>query len=134
MTDLRLYNHGACSTGENIPCLIDGSYKHPFATPLQESDRRFNFRTHISCRKVTLGQITSGLLDSEAVQIALVHLLFNLIGILMIYPLPATRAIPLAAANRLADIAVRSKTVALGYVLGLFYGVPALLVLMTRLF
>lgn len=69
-----------------------------------------------------------------AVQIALVHLLFNLIGILMIYPLPATRAIPLAAATRLADVAVRSKTVALGYVLGLFYGIPALLMLATRLF
>ncbi len=61
-----------------------------------------------------------------AVTIALVHLLFNLSGTLMIYPVPAVRRIPLGAARWLAATAVRSKRWALLYVLGLFYGVPTL--------
>lgn len=57
--------------------------------------------------------------------IALVHLLFNLSGILLIYPVQRIRNIPLAAARKLADIAVRSRALAILYVVLLFYLVPA---------
>ncbi len=73
--------------------------------------------------------------NAEAgVNIALVHLLFNLSGILMIYPASAVRSLPLIAADRLAAVAVRSKRWAIVYVLALFYGLPALLVLLNNLF
>ncbi len=65
-------------------------------------------------------------------QLAVVHLLFNLIGIGLIYPVRWIREIPLAAARRLSGVAVRSRAAALGYVLGGFYGVPALLLLIGR--
>ncbi|MDX1647745.1 MAG: Na/Pi symporter [Longimicrobiales bacterium] len=56
--------------------------------------------------------------------IALVHLLFNLAGTILIYPWRPVRRIPISLARRLADLAVRSKTTAIAYVLGLFYAVP----------
>jgi sodium-dependent phosphate cotransporter len=68
-----------------------------------------------------------------AVQIALVHLLFNLSGILVVFPLATIREIPLKLASWLADVAVRSKTTAILYVLGLFYGIPALLIVLSKL-
>jgi sodium-dependent phosphate cotransporter len=58
--------------------------------------------------------------------VALVHLLFNISGILIIYPVERIRNIPLAAARGLANLAVRSKTLAIGFVLIVFYGIPAL--------
>ncbi|MCA9646665.1 MAG: Na/Pi symporter [Polyangiaceae bacterium] len=66
------------------------------------------------------------------VQIALVHLLFNLTGLLMVYPLRFTREIPVRAAEKLADLAVRSRALAFGYVVVLFYGLPAGLIWVTR--
>ncbi|MGE0325205.1 MAG: Na/Pi symporter, partial [Polyangiaceae bacterium] len=66
------------------------------------------------------------------VQIALVHLLFNVTGLLMVYPLRWTREIPVRAAEKLADLAVRSRALAFGYVIVLFYGLPAGLIWVTR--
>ena len=66
------------------------------------------------------------------IQIALVHLLFNLVGTTMIYPIAAIRDVPLNAARALSSSAVRSPTVAVLYVIGLFYGVPALLIVADR--
>ncbi len=69
-----------------------------------------------------------------AVQIALVHLLFNLAGTLLVYPLDFTRELPLRAARWLADLATRNRKAALAYVLALFYGVPALLIMISKAF
>lgn len=63
------------------------------------------------------------------ITIALVHLLFNLSATLLIYPTPWIRRIPLRLSRRLAAVAVRSRKLALAYVVGLFYGVPALFAL-----
>ena len=65
--------------------------------------------------------------------IALVHLLFNLSGTLMIYPFDPIRRIPLRLATGLADIAVRSKAIAIAYVVTLFYGVPVLFAVINEL-
>lgn len=66
------------------------------------------------------------------IQIGLVHLLFNLSGLLLVYPLKFTREIPIRAAEKLADVAVRSRVLAFGYVVFLFYGLPAFLLWLTR--
>jgi sodium-dependent phosphate cotransporter len=75
----------------------------------------------------------TGVNARAGVTIALVHLLFNLSGTLLIFPTAAIRNLPLAAARRLADVAVRSRTLALAYVVILFYGLPALFALLNRL-
>ncbi len=67
-------------------------------------------------------------------QIALVHLLFNLSGMLLIYPIRAIRRLPLDAARGVTALALRSGKLT---VLGVFvvaYGIPALLFLITRFF
>lgn len=66
--------------------------------------------------------------------VALVHLLFNLSGILLIYPVERIRNIPLWLARHLADVAVRSKVLAILYVLVLFYGIPALFAVLGHAF
>jgi sodium-dependent phosphate cotransporter len=62
---------------------------------------------------------------AAGVTIALIHLLFNLSGTLLIYPIPAIRRLPLRAARALAAVAVRSRAMAFAYVFGLFYLLPA---------
>ena len=64
--------------------------------------------------------------------IALVHLLFNLTGIVLIYPIAAIRNIPLAGARWFAELAVKSRKWALIYVLVLFYGLPAFFAFLDR--
>ena len=75
----------------------------------------------------------SGVNASAGVHIALVHLLFNLAGTLLIIPIPAVRRLPLAGAEWIAGVAVNSRQWALLYVFILFYAVPGLLALAHRM-
>jgi sodium-dependent phosphate cotransporter len=61
----------------------------------------------------------------EGLQIALVHLLFNLCGILLFFPLPAMRRIPLAGAEWIAEQTSRRRAVVLVYMTVLFLLLPA---------
>jgi sodium-dependent phosphate cotransporter len=76
----------------------------------------------------------SGPNASAGLQIAVVHLLFNMSATLLILPVPAIRNIPIHAAERLARLAARSRPFAIAYVAGLFYGLPALLAYLSNLF
>ena len=67
-------------------------------------------------------------------KIALVHMLFNLSGIVLIYPLPPLRRIPLRLARGMADLAAESKLYALAFVVGTFFVVPGILIALVRLF
>ncbi|HUP43421.1 MAG TPA: Na/Pi symporter, partial [Thermoanaerobaculia bacterium] len=69
-----------------------------------------------------------------AVSVAIAHLLFNLMGSLLIYPLPAIRAIPLALARGLGNLAARNRPAAVAYVLVVFYGLPVLLLFVSGAF
>jgi len=60
------------------------------------------------------------------VTIALVHTLFNVTGTVVIYGVAPIRGIPIWAAERLADVASKSRYLAITYVVVLFYGIPAL--------
>jgi sodium-dependent phosphate cotransporter len=62
------------------------------------------------------------------IQIALVHLFFNLSGILIIYPTQKIRRIPLAGARWLADWAYQSRWIAIVFVLLMFFVIPGTLV------
>ncbi|WP_161865997.1 MULTISPECIES: Na/Pi symporter [Pseudomonas] len=68
-----------------------------------------------------------------AMQIALVHLLFNLLGILIIYALPLLRGVPPMIAEGLATLAQRSKLYVAAYIVGLFFALPLLLIGITQL-
>ena len=75
----------------------------------------------------------TGVNATAGLQIALVHLFFNLIGTLMIYPISAVRNIPLRISRRITRLAVRSRRLTLACVALLFYGLPALAVLVSRI-
>ena len=91
-----------------------------------------NVGTTVTALLATLA--VSGANAHAGVEIALVHLLFNLSGIALIYPVPFIRRLPLVAARSLARAAVESRKWALLYVLGLFYGLPAMLVVLNKFF
>ncbi len=60
----------------------------------------------------------------EALTIALVHTLFNIGGILLLYPVTALRQIPIRGAEILARVAVERRLLAVVYVAGMFIAVP----------
>ncbi len=91
-----------------------------------------NVGTTVTALLATLA--VSGANAHAGVEIALVHVLFNLSGIALIYPVPFIRRLPLVAARSLAQAAVESRKWALLYVLGLFYGLPAILVVLKKFF
>jgi sodium-dependent phosphate cotransporter len=64
--------------------------------------------------------------------IALAHTMFNLLGILIWYPLPRLRVIPVRLAERLAVMAEVRKSLVLVYVVGGFILVPLIGVLVLR--
>lgn len=68
----------------------------------------------------------------EGLQIAFVHLLFNVAGILLFYPVPYLRRVPLGAARTLAAWAVKRRVAAIVYVVFGFYVVPLLGILVLR--
>ncbi|MTV24128.1 hypothetical protein FTX61_01640 [Nitriliruptoraceae bacterium ZYF776] len=64
----------------------------------------------------------------EAMVIALVHLLFNLSAVAIIYPWPPLRWLPVRLAEHLGDLAARRRWLAPTYAGGLFVVGPLLVV------
>lgn len=60
----------------------------------------------------------------EALTVGLVHTIFNLAGILILYGIPVLRPLPIKAAETLAEVAVHRRSIALGYVIVAFVVVP----------
>lgn len=62
----------------------------------------------------------------EGLTIALVHTLFNVVALAVIYPFTAVRWIPVTIAERLAGAATERRILVLVYVAGLFLVIPVL--------
>lgn len=71
--------------------------------------------------------------NPSAIVIAFVHFLFNAIGVLVIYPIKPFRTIPLNLARALGDLAYEKRRYAAFYVVGVFFVVPGVLILIYRL-
>ena len=67
-----------------------------------------------------------------ALTIALVHVMFNVFAVSLIYGMPLLREIPLQLADKLAKIGAENKPAALGYVLGSFFVLPGLIMFAVR--
>ncbi|ASU21617.1 sodium:phosphate symporter [Vibrio qinghaiensis] len=59
-----------------------------------------------------------------ALQIALVHLTFNLLATLLIYGVPFLRELPIKGAEMIAEMATKNKAVVAGYLLSVFIIMP----------
>ncbi len=85
-----------------------------------------------------IGTTLTALLAALAVElpqglvIALVHTIFNVVAIALIYPVPRIRYAPVRIAERVADTAIRSRTVVAIYLVGVFLLVPLVGVALLR--
>lgn len=71
--------------------------------------------------------------QAEALQIAFVHLAFNVLGVAVVYGLPFLRNLPVHSAERIGHVAAENKLVALFYILALFFVVPGVCLGVTAL-
>jgi len=78
----------------------------------------------------TVGMDKQGHVVTIGVTAAFAHLMFNVLGIAVFYHL---RILPITFAQRLSGLACESKRWAVMFVLGIFFGVPALVILVGRL-
>jgi len=69
-----------------------------------------------------------------AFQIALLHLLFNLFAILLIFSIPLLRNIPPTVAEKMAEITQKNKFFVGAYILTVFFLVPLLVLGVSELF
>lgn len=67
-----------------------------------------------------------------ALQIAFVHLLYNMTGVIIVYGIPFLRNLPLYAAEHLAESTVKNKLYALAYIFGVFFLIPGVLIAMSN--
>lgn len=67
------------------------------------------------------------------ITIAFVHLAFNVMGILIIYPIKQVRMIPLKVARFVSEKFSKRKILAVAYVLCIFYLLPISLILLSKI-
>lgn len=68
-----------------------------------------------------------------ALEIAMVHLLFNISGVVLIYGVPFLRNLPILAARSLAETATQRKYVAFTYIFCVFFLIPTILLGITSI-
>jgi len=62
--------------------------------------------------------------NMAGLSIALVHLIFNILGTLIFFPIPALRDLPIKCAEYLAESIEKTKLIGFGYVGAVFFGLP----------
>ncbi|MBW3572326.1 MAG: Na/Pi symporter, partial [Gemmatimonadetes bacterium] len=65
-------------------------------------------------------------LRPEGLTIALVHTLFNVVALALVYPVPLVRMVPVRMAEMLAEAAARRHRLVFGYVVVVFLVLPLL--------
>jgi len=70
--------------------------------------------------------------DVSAITVAFAHLLFNLSGILLIWPMPKIREIPVKIAEWLAEISLKNRAIPIAVILLVFFGLPFLFIFLFR--
>ena len=81
-----------------------------------------NIGTCITALIAALG--VAGVNSGFALQIALVHLIYNVLGVTLIYGVPVLRNIPINLSYQLSILAAERKMYGAAYVGGLFFAVP----------
>ncbi|MBO1254567.1 Na/Pi symporter [Alteromonas sp. 5E99-2] len=89
-----------------------------------------NIGTTITAIIAALG--VTGINASFALQIALVHFLYNALAVLLIYGVPFLREIPPNLSYKLSIKVSEKKVFGLGYILGLFFVIPLSAILISN--
>lgn len=75
----------------------------------------------------------SGVNAAFALEIAIIHLTFNVFAVISIYSIRPLREVPIKAAEALAELAQTNKLYVLGYILGVFLVIPLIALSVTNL-
>jgi sodium-dependent phosphate cotransporter len=70
--------------------------------------------------------------EESAVTVAFAHLLFNVCGIMVVWPVPAIRRIPIVMAEKMTQIAMLSPLIPFLWVVLFFYAMPFAVILLLR--
>jgi sodium-dependent phosphate cotransporter len=70
--------------------------------------------------------------EVHAVTVAFAHMLFNLCGISVIWPIPAIRRLPIAMSEKMTQLAMFSRIIPVAWVLFFFYALPFGAILLLR--
>jgi len=70
--------------------------------------------------------------QQTAVIAAFAHLIFNIVGILLIWPIPAIRKIPMKVAERMGELAFRNRSVPVIALALIYFIIPALILFIIR--
>ncbi len=63
-----------------------------------------------------------------AITVAFAHTLFNLLGILIIWPIPQIRAIPVRLSEWMADVSTRNRLIPFAFIISVFFVIPLVLI------
>lgn len=77
-----------------------------------------------------LASLVSGTLAPLAV--AFSHLIFNVLGIALIYPIPATRNIPIRLSIWFSKLALKNRLIPIVYIVAVFFMIPLSLIFFMR--
>lgn len=70
--------------------------------------------------------------SSSAITIAIAHFLFNFIGVLVFFPIPILRDIPIAMANGMGRLTIRYRLTGFVYLLAVFFFIPFSLIYLNK--
>lgn len=70
--------------------------------------------------------------STDALAIAFVHFFFNAIGVLILYPIPIVREIPVFLATGLGNLTLKNRLIGIIYVVVVFFIIPGILIFLTR--
>jgi len=70
--------------------------------------------------------------EVNAVTVAFAHMLFNVCGILVIWPFPAIRRLPILMAEKMTAVAMHSRVIPVAWVLFFFFALPFAAILLLR--
>lgn len=70
--------------------------------------------------------------DVHAITVAFAHLLFNLLGIALIWPIKRIRMIPINIAEWLADLSIKNRFIPFALIAFIFFGLPIMFIYFFR--
>ena len=70
--------------------------------------------------------------EKSAATVAFAHLMFNILGIGIIWPVKRIRMIPIRIAEWLAELSLRNRIIPFAFILVIFFGLPLLLIALFR--
>ncbi len=72
--------------------------------------------------------------STVALQLALVHVIFNILGVIVFFPIPFLRRIPIILAKKLGRMAWENQIYGFLYIVFTFFLIPYILISLSRLF